>query len=244
MPVLILLAGLFLAPSAVLAGEAGCVYEYAGTVEIFKSGGDSWRQVSKGLPLSEGDKVKTGEKDWCEILFKDGTFVKLEAGSETLVEELKIAPDSRAYSFNLLRGKTLWMAAKLKAAFKSKFSVRTPSAVCAVRGTDFSIMVSTAGETTFGLFEGKIALSAPAGQEKELLAGNEASADAAGLTVQAGLSRAMQAEKRRYEKLKSRVENLRKRLAERDNFIDDYINRQKKKLTDFETRRAEKLNKR
>lgn len=244
MNILIMLAGLLIVPMTAFAGEAGCVYEYSGSAQVLKSGETSWRPAGKGAALSEGDRVRTGEKGWCEILFKDGTFVKLEAESETLIEELKIAPDSREVTFSLLRGRTLWMAAKLKAAIKSKFSVRTPSAVCAVRGTDFSVIVSTAGLTTLGLFEGKVALSTSEGQEKELFSGNEASADNTGVTVQLGLSRAMQAEQKRYEKMKARIESLRKRLDGRNDFIDDYINRQQKKMTDFETRRAEKLKKR
>ncbi len=243
MPILILLTGLLLAPAAVLAGEAGCVYEYSGTAQILKPGSDSWQSVSKGQPLSEGDKLRTGEKAWCEILLKEGTFVKLEAKTEASVEELKLAPVSRSCSFRLLRGKALWMAAKLKSAIESKFEVLTPSAVCAVRGTDFSIIVSSKGATTLGLFEGRVTVSSPEGKEqkKEVLAGNEAFAEAGGVTVQEKLSGVMQAEKRRYERLKNRVESLRKRLAERDNFIDDYINRQQKKISDFETRRAEKI---
>lgn len=243
MPTLFLLAGLLIAPLTALAGEAGCVYEYSGAAQILKPGGAAWQPAKKGLPLGEGDRIRTGEKGWCEILFKDGTFVKLETGAETSLEELKTTADSRSYSFNLLRGKALWMAAKLKTTLKSKFSVRTPTAVCAVRGTDFSVIVSSAGATTLGLFDGKVAFSAPEGQEREILAGNEASADD-GVTVREGLSRAMQLEKRRYEKLKDRVEILRKRLAERDDFVDEYINRQQKKIADFETRRAKKLNKR
>jgi len=237
-----MIAGLFLAPPAASAGEAGCVYEYSGTAQVLRPGGDSWQPAGKGLPLGEGDRIRTGEKGWCEILFRDGTFLKLDAGSETLLEELKLAPDGRSASFNLLRGKTLWMAAKLKAAFVSKFSVRTPSAVCAVRGTDFSLIVSSAGATTLGLFEGKVAFSAGDGREKEILSGSEAAADGGRVAVQERLSRVMQAEKRRYEKLKGRVERLRERLAERDDFIDEYIKRQRKTLNDFEEKRAEKLN--
>ncbi|OGS15889.1 MAG: hypothetical protein A2234_05325 [Elusimicrobia bacterium RIFOXYA2_FULL_58_8] len=230
-------------PFIAFAGELGCVYESFAVVQVMKAGTAEWQPAKKGLPLAEGDRVSTGEKGWCEILFRDGTFVKLDSGTETVVEELKVSPETRAYTFNLLRGKTLWMAAKLKVAVTSRFSVRTPAAVCAVRGTDFSISVSSAG-TAVGLFAGKVDISSLDGKGKELLPGHEACAGAAGIALQQGFSRAMQAEQRRYEKLKSRVEGLRKRLAERDGFIDDYINRQNKKMADFEARRAEKLKKR
>jgi hypothetical protein len=231
-------------PLSTRAGETACVYSLAGTVEIMKAGETAWQPADKGTPLAEGYKVRTGDKANCEIIFKDGTFLKLDAGTETAFDELKTAPEGRSFLFSLLRGKSLWMAAKIK-TLKNKFSVRTPSAVCAVRGTDFSIVVSSSGETEAGLFEGKMAVSDNAQKEKEILAGSEASVASGGeVAVQARFSRLMEAEKRQYEKLKNRVENLRKRMEARDGFLDDYVNRQQKKMSDFDARRAEKLNKR
>jgi len=239
-----IILALFLALAAMpaAAGETGCVYDLKGETQIMKAGGAGWTPARKGLPVAEGDRVRTGPQAWCEILFKDGSFIKMEADSETAAEELKVTAEERVFSFSFLKGKALWMAAKLKKKATSKFSVRTPSAVCAVRGTDFSMIVSTAGETTVGLFEGKVAVSDAAG-EKELLAGGEASAGAGGVAVQARLSRLMKAEERRYARVKGRVESLRKRLAERDTYLDEYITRQEKALSDFDLRRRQKLGK-
>lgn len=226
-----------------MAGETGCIYDLKGPVEVLKAGQQNWQAAQKGRPVAEGERIRTGAGAWCEILFKDGSFIKMEEGSDAAAETLKASNDERAFSFSCLKGKVLWMIAKVKGKIASKVSVRTPSVVCAVRGTDFSIIVSTAGQTTIGLFEGKVAVTAGT-TEKELLSGGEASADSGGLTVQGRLSKLMKTEERRYSKVKNRVENLRKRLEERDAFIDDYINRQQKKLSDFDARRAEKLKKR
>ena len=240
---LLLAAALLCCPLLLMAGETGCVYDLKGSVQILKSGLATWEPAPKGRPVAEGDRIKTGAGAWCELLFKEGSFIKLEENSETAADSLKVSAEGRVFSFSFLKGKALWMAARLKGKLTSKFSVRTPTKVCAVRGTDFSMIVSTSGQTTIGLFEGKVALSE--GQaEKELLAGGEATADAAGLRVQSRLSKLMKAEERRYSKVKNRVENLRKRLEARDAFIDDYIDRQRKKLSDFDARRKEKLKKR
>ena len=226
----------------VRAGEVACVYGLAGTVEILKKGETAWQPAAKGMPLAEGYRLKTGEKANCEIIFRDGTFMKQDADTETAFDELRSAPEDRSFLFNLVRGKCLWMAAKMK-SLKNKFSVRTPSSVCAVRGTDFSIIVSSGGETEAGLFEGRMAVSVGA-REKELTAGSEASVAGGEVAVQARFSRLMEVEKKRYEKLKNRVETLRKRMEARDGFVDDYVSRQQKKISDFDARRAEKLDKR
>jgi hypothetical protein len=44
--------------------------------------------------------------------------------------------------------------------------------------------------------------------------------------------------------VKGRVEALRKRLAAREDFLDDYMNRQQKAVSALESRRKEKLDKR
>lgn len=240
---IILSLALLCAALPAAAGETGCIYDLKGSIEILKGGRKAWEPALKGRAVAEGDSIKTGPGAWCEILFKEGTFVKMEENSEAAAESLKTSPEGREFSFSFLKGKALWMAAKLKGKLLSKFSVRTPTTVCAVRGTDFSIIVSTTGGTTVGLFEGKVALTG-GDAEKELLAGGEATADAGGLTVQSRLSKLMKKEEQRYSKVKNRVENLRKRLEERDAFIDEYINRQQKKLSDFDARREEKLKKR
>lgn len=228
--------------AAAFAGETGCVYDLSGPALIKKAASGAWQPARKGVPVAEGDSLSTGQGAWCEILFRDGTFIKMEENSETAAETLRTSAEERTFSFSFLKGKALWMAAKVRGAAASRFSIRTPSAVCAVRGTDFSMLVSTSGQTTVGLFEGKVELSSGTARQ-ELLAGGEASASYGDIAVQARLSRLMQAEERRYARVKDRVENLRKRLAERDSFIDDYIARQQKALSDFEARRKEKLKK-
>lgn len=226
-----------------LAGETGCIYDAQGRVELLAPGAKDWRAARKGQPVTEGQTLRTADKAWCEVLFKDGTFIKLEAASELSLEALKATKEERLFAFAFLRGKALWMAAKLKGALPSRFSVRTPSSVCAVRGTDFSIIVSSgSGSSVIGLFEGKMAVSG-AGGEKELPAGGEAWADSGRVTVESRLSKLMKAEQRRYLRLKARVDGLRGRLAERDAFIDEYIGRQERKLSDFDARREEKLKK-
>ncbi|PKM96815.1 MAG: hypothetical protein CVU79_11495 [Elusimicrobia bacterium HGW-Elusimicrobia-3] len=237
---ILLAAALFLPALPLLAAPSGCLFDLGGTVEIHKAGAPGWTPARKGDALDQGDRVRTGEKAWCELLLRDGSYVKLDAGSETAADELKASAGERLLSFSFLRGKALWMAARLKAKAASKFSVRTPSAVCAVRGTDFTITVSTAGETTVGLFEGTVAVGSGS-QETELRGGQEAYAGPGGLTVEGRLSKFMKAEERRCARLRSRVAGLRRRLAERETFLDEYMARQAKRLSDFDARRAEKL---
>ena len=232
---------LALCAAAAAAGETGCVYDLKGDVEVMSPGTSAWAKARKGTPVPEGARLRTGKAAWCELLFGDGSFIKMDEGSETAAKELKNTAGERLFSFDFLKGKALWMAAKVRRT--SRFSVRTPSAVCAVRGTDFSILVSSSGEASVGLFDGVVDLSSGAAT-RELDAGGEASAGPGGIAVQARMSRFMKAEEHRYERIKARVEALRAKLAERDGFIDEYTDRQQKRLSDMESRRDEKLKRR
>lgn len=231
--------------SAVAAGGSSataCVYKYSGNVQLLEPGAASWLTLKSAVPLKEGTRLKTGPGASCEILAGDGTYINLSENSETAVETLKLEADTRDYGFNFIKGRILWLAAKVKRK-ASRFEIRTPAAVCAVRGTDFSIVVSS-DASDIGLFEGQLDVKSD-GKETVLSAGSEVLAGpGAEMRVSSRFSALMKAEERRYLKLKSRAEDLRKKLAARDGYIDGYLQGQQKKLQDLEKRRREKLNKR
>lgn len=237
----LLLAAALLLPAGLRAEEAACLQDLHGNVEVLRAGTLKWEKAQKGFPLREGDSVRTSRKGRCDLLFKDGTFVRLQGGSETLLQDLKIDRKERAFSFSFLRGKALWMVARLK-RLRTKITVRTPSAVCAVRGTDFAVALSTSGETTVGMFEGKLSVSA--GEEERVVpAGSEARVSGTNLKVQARLSRLMKAEERRYSKIKARVKRLRERLEEMKGSLDGFSKRRDSKLKDFKSGWKKKLKK-
>ncbi|OGS06335.1 MAG: hypothetical protein A2270_07885 [Elusimicrobia bacterium RIFOXYA12_FULL_51_18] len=220
---------------------AACVYQHKGDVQLLEAGGRSWLTLKSAVSLKEGARLKTGAGAWCQVLAGDGTFINLYENSETVIETLRLKEDTRDYRFNFIKGRILWMAAKVKHKF-SKFEIRMPSAVCAVRGTDFSIDVTSA-TSEIGLFEGELAVSSD-GKETALSAGSEAVVESgSGARVSDRFSRLMETEKRRYLKLKKHADALRLKLEGRENFINEFVRIQQKKLQDFETRRREKLNK-
>lgn len=225
-----------------VSSTTACIYKYSGVVQLMEPGAASWLTVKSAVPLKEGTRLKTGPGASCEILAGDGTFINLYENSETVIETLRLETDTRNYVFNFIKGRILWLAAKIKRK-ASKFDIRTPSAVCAVRGTDFSIIVSSAA-SDIGLFEGQLDIQSN-GKETVLSAGSEAlTGPGSEVRVSPRFSALMEAEKRRYLRLKKHAEDLRKKLAARDGFIDGYLQERQKKLQDLENRRLEKLNKR
>ncbi|MBI4801165.1 MAG: FecR domain-containing protein [Elusimicrobia bacterium] len=222
--------------------ETACVYEYKGPVLLLEPGSAVWQTLAKPAPLKEGSRVKTGAKGFCKILAGDGTLIDLDSNSETVVETLKLEKDGRNYVFNLIKGKIMWLIPKLKEKI-SRLEVKTPRAVCAVRGTSFTIVVSS-DISNIGLFEGALDVTA-AGKETSLNPGKEALVGAdAEVKVSGRFSKFMQAEQRRYVKLQKYADTLRRKLAAREGYIDDFLNEQDKKLRAREKRIKDRLEKR
>lgn len=122
---------------------------FTGTVDVLAQGeADSWRDVESAMPLSAGDKVRTGAESSAEITLDDGGVVRL--GPDSAMDISSLNHDSS--SFFLKLGS---LVAKIRAGFlnRKQLKVRTPTAICAVRGTEFGVEHDQSGETTAGVFD-------------------------------------------------------------------------------------------
>jgi len=106
-------------------------------VEIIDAGG-------VGRMASIGDEIRAGESihtllSTAEIkLTPNGSIVKLARNTNFKIDGLAKAP-GESNDFALLKGKIRTVAAKTVGG--EKYKIRTPSAVCGVRGTDFLMNV-------------------------------------------------------------------------------------------------------
>jgi hypothetical protein len=74
-----------------------------------------------------------------------------------------------------------WMKAFVTKAMGRRFQVRTPSAVCSVRGTEFDLSVSNEGRTSVNLFQGQLGVADNRGNEVLLREGQRVDVDHRGL---------------------------------------------------------------
>lgn len=150
----ILMACLMLAGSSGWAQEAftAKLFKSKRQVECLKSGSSDWVKVKAPYMLEEGDRIRTGKRARADIYIKYGSKIRLGANTEFTVS--KVAPEGNIVK--VVKGK---MHAWIRKFIGRKFTVRTPSAVCAVRGTVFGVEVAEAGETTWDLFSGAIQIA-------------------------------------------------------------------------------------
>lgn len=120
-----------------------------GTVEVLKAGTTAWLKVKAPYLLEVNDQVKTGTKSKAELYIKYGSKIRLAAETTFVVN--RVSPEEN--SVEVIKGK---MQAWIRKFAGRAFSVRTPAAVCAVRGTVFEVEVGDTGETAWNLFSGAI----------------------------------------------------------------------------------------
>lgn len=116
-------------------------------VKHLPKGGRAWLRTAVGTALFDGWRVRTFKRAKCEIRFKDGSFVRLGPESDLTIRP--VGP----------RGRSLFLAiGRLFARIVKgrRYVFRGPTAVAAVRGTEFELVVDPWGRETLRVFSGLV----------------------------------------------------------------------------------------
>jgi hypothetical protein len=131
------------------AGKAE-VKRVAGKVEVMTKGQSQWAPAKVGMMLGAGDDMRAHAGGSAELTLPDGTTVLLAENSRFVVSQLDYdATDhTRVALFHLAAGKMRAIVSKtatqLVRTRQSNFSISTPAAVAAARGTDFEVTYDAA----------------------------------------------------------------------------------------------------
>lgn len=148
-----------------------------GVVQVRQGRAYAWESVSAGeLPgaLRAGARVRTGAGASAEILFDDGSRVLLGADTRFVLEE----GGPRRSAMRLDLG---MFSAKVLPLYSRSFEVRTPAAVCRVRGTEFHVRVLAGGRTSVELVQGLLGVADNAGNQTLLRPGESLRLDMRGM---------------------------------------------------------------
>ncbi len=103
-------------------------------VEILKKGKAHWVKASGGQALAIGDTIRTNKKARATLLSQEGHKILIK--QETVFQISKLGPVE--YEFIEESGRARLKVSKLGAG--QSLNVKTPSAVCSVRGTEFEVI--------------------------------------------------------------------------------------------------------
>jgi hypothetical protein len=135
---------------AARAWAGATLTEISGTVQVHSQ---DWSIVSRTpYPVQNGDTIRTAARGQATVVFTDGSRVELSGNTSFTVEETEPANYRLGLSIGRLKAFVAHIASR-------SFQVRTPTAVCAVRGTEFQVEVLGDGSTSVDLYKGLLAVS-------------------------------------------------------------------------------------
>ncbi len=153
---------LSLAVAAVCAGGAGAGEQLisvglgksiAGLLLVNRADGRQERvQTDETLSLFEGDEVKTGPRAQALIQFDDGTRVALNESTTFVIRSRQPKDSGIVRVLKMILGE-LWVRAGRD---PRPLEVETPSAIAAIRGTEFNLKVHESGRSELAVATGQV----------------------------------------------------------------------------------------
>src|SRR3989344_3036403 len=132
--VILIIAGVFYWYQNTQA-SVGSLNIYNGSADVIRAGETSEGRTGTAIKLNDSLKVKSDSR--ISVVLKDGSVVRLEAGSEVKVAQLEYnGRKIKNAVFNLKIGR-LWSHTETLGTDAS-YEVETPTVVAAVRGTSFN----------------------------------------------------------------------------------------------------------
>lgn len=130
-------------------------------VNILPQDQDKWQQARLYSPVFNGDKVNTKQESRCEIKLNDFSIIRI---GENSTFQLNKNLDETAGGSRLSVGK-IWL--NIKSLFKKEqFTVKTPTAVCSIRGTILRIEADSS--TNIAVYEGAVDVGPVWGASEQL----------------------------------------------------------------------------
>ncbi len=179
-------------PRSVLryAETQGQLLGWRGDVRIWSGGSSMAPQKSQSI--RESMIIETGTESSAAIALTNGSRISIPSQSRVLIVQMReyVLGKSIDYDVSVLKGRLETSAAKLTNP-DSRYRVRTPTAVTAVRGTEFRVKFSgddtTAGRSATEVSDGDVGVAIAQKPEPEALKKGEAVAVASDGGVKRGI---------------------------------------------------------
>ncbi len=151
-------------------GPASVLAVLAGRVEL-AHGTAAYATARDGETVAAGDRLRTDGAGHAVVTFFDGSTLDIAPATELTIEAAGSTDGAVDLRITQAIGRTFSSVHKLIDT-RSRYEVRTPSLVAAVRGTKFEVQVDADGSSTERTTEGLVAVSS-AGTEVLVPAGAE-----------------------------------------------------------------------
>jgi hypothetical protein len=131
-----------------------------GTVQVMKVNANTWLKGEIGTLLAKEDSLKTEAASSAEVTLFDGSTIEIQENTEIKIIEL--GSNQTKGTTTILRqeiGQTISFIKKLVDS-ESRYEIKTPAGVAAVRGTTLQVSVASDGSTLVANIEGTVTATA------------------------------------------------------------------------------------
>ena len=130
------------------ASEIGEISEFRGTGEVLRNEDGDKLLAELALDIFSYDDVRTGDGR-IAIEFLDSSVLKLTEHSKVVIDNYIYDPDpsKSKLALNMASGTARFITGALGRINKENISIQTPSAMIAIRGTDFTTTVDELGRS-------------------------------------------------------------------------------------------------
>ncbi|MDZ7268042.1 MAG: FecR family protein [candidate division KSB1 bacterium] len=134
-------------------------------VTVLRRQSSKWQPAQLKMPLQSGDQIQTAAEARCEVKLHDGSLVRLGERSHFAFDQAQISAGSRQVEGSLMSGKLWAWVSKLKWG-RDRFEIKSPTAVCAVRGTIYRLEADST--TRVAVYDGQVEVGPSANLRQRL----------------------------------------------------------------------------
>jgi len=140
-------------PSLTAIGKINFMLGKEGDVTIRRVNGKNWIAAKFKMDVLKGDQIRTAAESRCEVKLNEGSIIRIGENSTFDFAESNLSKYARQVDANLKRGK-IWANVTKSARAGSKFEVKSPTAVCAIRGTIYRMEADST--TRVAVYDGQV----------------------------------------------------------------------------------------
>jgi hypothetical protein len=137
------------------SSEAGKIKFKLGSVGIIRSN-TKLTTVKINDPLFLGDIIETKTESRAELILNDGTVIKVNENTIFKIEKLTDPNNKESRRSFALTAGSVWLKVKKLFGTTDEFSIKTPTAVAAVRGTEFQMSLESNNDMKVVVKEGVV----------------------------------------------------------------------------------------
>ena len=139
----------FVSPDRNSIGKINFILGGSNDVRIMRAGQSNWGNARLYSWIYNGDQISTNKESRCETKLKDQSVIRIGENSYFTFQQDQL---EKNFNAEIKKGR-LWANIR-RLSRRSKFQVRTPTAVCSIRGTIYRIDADSS--TKFMVYQGSV----------------------------------------------------------------------------------------